>query len=321
MCRRKTSAVGGEAVSMKGTPRTHFKTPFGCDWLQSSWNCVVGENGSRRTSVRLRALFPSGLAHKLFAQSRFKISFEKGSSQSLRCQHAGCSGFTLTELLVAVVVASMLLSVLLAISSHVQQSAVSIGQALNEFELIQEVLQLMAEDLDTKIDPEAGTTMTVFNRMEDGYPTARMVITTTMKDAKFEDEMLEEITWQANVDIQTNRIVLYRSHTGKILEDKLLDQRRDDVELLSPFVPVCGGLTAFRIEAYRDGEWTQQWASSELPTGIRVVMSDAQADKNVRGEWEVPEEALVSRTMAIDRTRELKFEVADPNSDVFEKSI
>ncbi|NQV32649.1 MAG: hypothetical protein HQ515_08150, partial [Phycisphaeraceae bacterium] len=108
---------------------------------------------------------------------------------------------------------------------------------------------------------------------------------------------------------------------GKILEDKLLDQRRDDVESLSPFVPVCGGLTAFRIEVHRDDEWTQQWASPELPTGIRVVMSDAQADKNVRGEWEVPEEALVSRTMAIDRTRELKFEVADPNSDVFEKPI
>ncbi|NQV32958.1 MAG: prepilin-type N-terminal cleavage/methylation domain-containing protein, partial [Phycisphaeraceae bacterium] len=201
---------------------------------------------------------------------------------SVRCQHVGRSGFTLTELLVAVVVASMLLSVLLAISSHVQQSAASIEQALGEFELIQEVLQLIAEDLDTKIDPEAGTTLTVFNRMEDGYPTAKMVITTTMKNEKFEDEMLEEITWQANVDIQTNRIVLYRSHTGKILEDKLLDQRRDEVESLSPFVPVCGGLTAFRIEVHRDDEWTQQWASPELPTGIRVVMSDAQADKNVR---------------------------------------
>jgi prepilin-type N-terminal cleavage/methylation domain-containing protein len=236
-------------------------------------------------------------------------------------QQTGRSGFTLTELMVAVVIASMLLTVLLAISSRVQQSAASIEQSLSEFELIQEVLQLIAEDLDTKIDPEAGTRLTVFNRMEDGYPTAKMVITTTMKDEKFEDMILEEITWQANVDIQTNRIVLYRSHVGKILEDRLLDQRRDEIESLSPFVPVCGGLTAFRIEVYRDEEWTQQWASPTLPTGIRVVMSDAPADKNVRGEWEVPEEALVRRTMAINRTRELKFKVADPNSDVFEQSI
>jgi len=60
-------------------PRTHFKTPFGYDRLQSSWDCVVGKKDSRRTSVRLRSLFTSGLAHKLFARSRFKISFEMGS--------------------------------------------------------------------------------------------------------------------------------------------------------------------------------------------------------------------------------------------------
>ncbi len=245
----------------------------------------------------------------------------RASHHILKRQTIACSGFTLTELMVAVVIAAMLLSVLLAISSHVQQSAASIERTLSEFELVQEVLQLISEDLDTKIDPEAGTTLTVFNRVEDGYPTAKMVITTTLKDAKFEDQILEEITWQANVDLETSRIVLYRSHTGHILEDKLLDQRRDELESFSPFVPVCGGLTAFSIEVQRNGEWIDQWVSAELPTGIRVIMTDAIAEKNVRGEWEVPEEALVSRTMAIDRTRVLEFKVADPNSDVSEKRI
>ena len=229
--------------------------------------------------------------------------------------------FTLTELMVAVVIAGMLLSVLLAISSQVQQSAASIEKRLNDFELIQEVLQLMAEDVDTKIDPEAGSRLIVFNRMEDGYLTAKMVITTSMKDEKYDDKVLEEIIWQANVDIRTNRIVLYRSHAGQIQEDKLLDQRRDPGEALSPFIPVCGGLTTFRIEVRRGEEWTQQWASPQLPTGIRVIISDAQAEKSVQGEWEVPEEDLVIRTMAIDRTRELKFKVADPNSDVFNPSL
>jgi prepilin-type N-terminal cleavage/methylation domain-containing protein len=231
------------------------------------------------------------------------------------------SAFTLTELMVAVVIAAMMLSVLLAISSHVQQSAATIETKLNEFELVQEVLQLIAEDLDSKIDPKAGTQLTVFNRMEDGYPTAKMTITTTMKDAKYEDQILEEITWQANVNIQTNRIVLYRSHSGQLVEDKLLDQRRDEAESLYPFVPVCGGLTAFRIEVMREGEWTDQWVGPGLPTGIKVIMSDAQAEKNVQGEWEVSEEDLEIRTMAIARTRELKFKVADPNSDVFKRPI
>ena len=66
--------------------RTHFKTPFGCDRLQSPWDCVVGKNGSRRTSVRLRALFTSGLAHKLFARPRFKISFEMSSNNRMSRQ-------------------------------------------------------------------------------------------------------------------------------------------------------------------------------------------------------------------------------------------
>ena len=65
-----------------GLNRTDFKTPFGCDRLQSPWDSVVGEKGSRRTSVRLRALFTSGLAHVLFARSRFKMSFETSSIES-----------------------------------------------------------------------------------------------------------------------------------------------------------------------------------------------------------------------------------------------
>jgi hypothetical protein len=67
---------------MSNDLRTHFQTPLGRGWLQSPWDCVVGKKtGSRRTSVRLRALFTSGLAHMLFARPRFKISFEMSSNQ------------------------------------------------------------------------------------------------------------------------------------------------------------------------------------------------------------------------------------------------
>lgn len=234
-----------------------------------------------------------------------------------RCLHqSGEKGFTLTELMVAVVIAGMLLSVLLAISSHVQGAAASIEKSLNEFELIQEVLQLIEEDLSTKIDPKAGTILTVFNRMEDGYSTALIKLTTVIKDKKQQNQVLEEIVWQANVDIQTNRLVLYRSHTGLLVEDKLLDRDRDEVETLYPFVPVCGGLTAFHVEIRQGEDWTDFWSDSDsLPNGIRITLSDAQAEKNVQGEWEVPEEDLVTRTIAIDRTRVLKFEVADPNAN------
>jgi len=55
---------------------TGFKTSFGCDWLQSLWICVLGKKGSQRALARFRALFTSGLDHKLFAQSRYKTGFE-----------------------------------------------------------------------------------------------------------------------------------------------------------------------------------------------------------------------------------------------------
>ena len=61
--------------------RTHPKTSFDCDRLQSSWICVVGEKGSRRASARLRAFYTSGLDHKLFARSRYKTGFGMGSSK------------------------------------------------------------------------------------------------------------------------------------------------------------------------------------------------------------------------------------------------
>ena len=44
-----------------GLARSHPKTSFDCDWLQSPWIGVVGEKGSRRTPVRLRAFSTSAL--------------------------------------------------------------------------------------------------------------------------------------------------------------------------------------------------------------------------------------------------------------------
>jgi len=57
-------------------PTTGFKTSFDCDRLQSLWVCVLGRKGSQRAPARFRALFTSGLDHKLFARSRHKTGFE-----------------------------------------------------------------------------------------------------------------------------------------------------------------------------------------------------------------------------------------------------
>jgi hypothetical protein len=44
-----------------------------------------------------------------------------------------------------------------------------------------------------------------------------------------------------------------------------------------------------------------------LPPGVRVTVSFAQPHETVRGAWEVQEEEKISRTIAIDKTRKIKF--------------
>ena len=66
---------------MSTLPRTGFKTASGYNRLRSPWLCVVGEKGSRRTSVRLRAFSTSGLARDPLARSRHETGFGTTSSR------------------------------------------------------------------------------------------------------------------------------------------------------------------------------------------------------------------------------------------------
>ena len=230
-------------------------------------------------------------------------------------------GLTLPEVLAAIIIAAAVLTVVVSVHSRVQQSAEAIEGDLARFSLPQEILQLIAEDLDSKVvpkvdataDAQANTRIQLYNRIEDGFSIAQLVITTTIKDEQWQDKVLEEVIWQANVDPFSDRIVLYRSHSGVIQEDKLLDQKRDIVEKFYPFIPVSGGLSVFRVEAKIGENWLTQWSSSALPTGIRVTLSDAEPHNTVQDQWEVDEDKLVVRTIAIDRTRKIQFIVPDPN--------
>jgi len=62
--------------------RTHPKTSFSYNRLQSPWICVISEKGSRRASARLRAFSTSGLDHELFARFRHKTGFGMSSNYS-----------------------------------------------------------------------------------------------------------------------------------------------------------------------------------------------------------------------------------------------
>jgi hypothetical protein len=83
------------------------------------------------------------------------------------------------------------------------------------------------------------------------------------------------------------------------------------VESSYPLIPLCRGVTFFQLEVPKgDDEFVDQWADPTLPPGVRVSISFAQPHETVRGTWEVYDEEKIIRTIAIDKTRKIRFTVA-----------
>ncbi len=227
-------------------------------------------------------------------------------------------GFSLAELLAALMIGSMVLVAVLTVYGRADRAAAAVTRRLDESQLPGEVLQRIAEDLDRMVSPGSGTKITVANRYDEGYTAARLEITRTIIDDKNKEQLLEQIIWQSSYDVESALpgLVLYRSHSGISLEDKLLDSQRTDTEKLYPFVPICAGVTMFRIEIPQGEEFIDRWTGDTAPNGVRISLSFAEAVKAPDGTLEVPEELQIVRTMATDRTRKIKFNItpiADAN--------
>ena len=231
-------------------------------------------------------------------------------------QHTARSGISLPEVLLTVVIAAMVLTAVLAVHSRIQQPAGAIMNQLDSMLLPSEVLQLIAEDLDRSVDTAQGLEITVEPKYERGYSLSQLVIRkqiNTVKNRQPQKEVLEEIVWQGGVDLDTGRIVVYRRHHGMFQEDRLLGKQRQDFEISSPpFVPVCGGLTQFLIKARQGDTWVDQYQGTTPPTGLQISISFAEPFETPNGELEVLEEDKITRTMAIDRTRKIRFDTGEP---------
>jgi hypothetical protein len=92
------------------------------------------------------------------------------------------------------------------------------------------------------------------------------------------------------------------------MEDKVLDSNKDDWER-GLFVPICAGITFFRIKVPWGESYLDKWTSTSLPPGVEVSISSAEPFKTVGGTLDVPEEEKIIRTIAVDRTRKIKFTV------------
>jgi prepilin-type N-terminal cleavage/methylation domain-containing protein len=214
--------------------------------------------------------------------------------------------FSLAEVLVALTIGAMVLVAVLSIYSRAETSAAAITRKLDSSRLPSEVLQRIAEDLDRIGAPGVDTKVTIENKFENGFSTARLTVLKTIYNSKNEKQTFERIVWQTSYDNDANSLILYRSHSGIALEDKLLDEQKEDWEK-ELFVPICTGVTFFKIQVPMGENFLDNWASDSLPRGIVVTISFAEPFKTLAGTLDVPEDEKVIRNIAIDRTRAIKF--------------
>jgi hypothetical protein len=232
------------------------------------------------------------------------------------------SGFSLGEMLAAVIIGAMILTALLGVYGRANQAADAILRKIEGPSRAAEVLQLIAEDLDRTLGAE-GVSIQIRNGFDSGFVRAELVLRRTFHDKENKEQTLEEITWRAAYDHggEVPGLLLYRSYEGVGREDKLLDDQRDSWEKNYPFVPICRGVTFFQVQAYKGDDLVEQWAtSSPLPPGIKVTISFTEPYETVRGTWDVLDQEKTSRTVVVDATRKIKFTVpATPDASEVEE--
>lgn len=228
---------------------------------------------------------------------------------------AGRKGFTLAEVLTSLVVASMVLVTVLGIYSRAESVSATITRKLDDSRMPSEVLQRIAEDLDRIITSDASTKVNISNKFDNRYSTAQLTVTRTIVDSEKKAKIFENIIWQTSYDYDEGGLILYRHRSSEIglLEDKLLDEEKESWEQ-GLFVPVCSGITFFKIEAINGGEYLDKW-SGRLPPGVEVTISFAEPFETIDNSWDVYDDQKYKRTIAIDRTRKIKFKITQKPPD------
>lgn len=225
-------------------------------------------------------------------------------------------GFSLVELLAVLVISTMLIIASIGVYGRMQRTVGELNNAVETQQLPNEILQRIAEDLDTIIAPLSGqnadTKISIRNKLDASYQSAQLKITSTYYDNKNEKQVFDEIIWQSNYDFDANGLILYRSHSGLTVEDKLLGEEKTKTNR-ELFIPVAAGLTYFKIQVPRGDNLLDTWTSDKLPTAVKISLSFLSPFRDIDGSFTVLENEMHTRTVAIDRTRQIKFKFVPPD--------
>jgi hypothetical protein len=232
--------------------------------------------------------------------------------------------FSLIEILTVLTLSAMILASVILIYNRVRNSAVAITTRLNKQGLPDELLQKIAEDIDRLAAPGFDASIIIRNKVDSGYNSAQLVIENRYYGSSQPPtaNIYERVVWQSNYDPFLGQMILYRSHSGLNLEDKLVDNVHSGEDKPELFVPVCSGLTYFGIFALTGNETEDQepapsWQKQTMPNGILLGLSLEPMTQLEDGSFALPEGGIVYRAVAVDRTRSISYKftpkLADPN--------
>lgn len=255
------------------------------------------------------------VGQKRRADRCFSRSFPSPIARKDRWRHQ--AGFSLGEMIATVIIGGMILTAILGIYSRANQASNAVLAKVESPALAAEVLQLIARDLDRLLGADDAI-IQIRNGPDNRFARSELVIRRVFRDKDNKEQVLEEIVWRGGYDREgdTPGLVIYRSREGLGPEDRLLEDQREDWEKNYPFVPICRGVTFFQIQAYKGEDLVDEWPPSAPPTGLRVTISFAEPIETVQGTLDVPEEEKISRTIAINAMRKIKFTLdasEDPN--------
>jgi prepilin-type N-terminal cleavage/methylation domain-containing protein len=228
-----------------------------------------------------------------------------------------CSAFTLVETMVALVIGAMVVTATLAVYQRVRTASVVIVEQMSRHRLQNEILQKMAEDIDRLAAPGFEATMKFANRTlrgnnEVSYASAELVLTNSYYGNNDQKLLYEEVVWRTAYDPVEDTMILYRMHRGLNAEDPLFvgDESR------RMYIPVAAGVTFFELRTQHGENILAAWTSDKLPKAVRIGLSFAEPVLLDGGGVGVADDDIVYRTVAVDRSRIIPYELMKVNLDL-----
>jgi len=225
----------------------------------------------------------------------------------MRLNNVKNNGFSLAELLAALAIASMIMITAAAMYATVRRAQGTIETRLKDGFLAAEVIQRISEDIDRMAMPGSDVSISIRNKIDiENFKISQMIIESKIYDKDNKPMTFEKIVWQSRVASDGNGLIVYRAHSGYAVEDKMLEQPKENFER-EMYIPVCYGATFFAIEVSDGNTVSEEWLNPALPQGVKISISFEPRQPDAFGGLTVAEESVKSRIIALNRFRQIPY--------------